>query len=104
MPKKQTAWGANVWDVPEALKARYHGCGHALVAIRNDEIVAIQYLEDLSDDFYFDDDTLAESGETERDRLESILSDIRVGAAAKFLAEMGAVHVGMLSCHEFVEM
>lgn len=104
MPDSISFDGRNVWKVPAELNSKYHGCGYAMVAIKNDKLVAIQYLADLDDSFYFDDEILEELGISQEQRLEQIASDLKTGQAAKFLNTLGNVHVGMMSCHEFVEL
>lgn len=96
--------GHNVWKVPAELHSKYHGCGYAMGAIKNDKLVEIQYFTDLDDSFYFDDEILQELGISQEQRLEQIASDLKVGQAAIFLNTIGNVHVGMLSCFEFVEL
>lgn len=80
-----------------------HGAGYALVAIKDDVLAAIQYLRHIDNEFDFDDDDL-DRGESVQDRLKKIIEDVRVGQVSKFLNTQGNVHIGMMSCYQFVEM
>lgn len=103
MVKTLTPYGADCYDVPENLHVQYHGAGYALVAIKDDVLVAIQYLRNIDGEFDFDDDDL-ECGESVHDRLKNIIADDRVGHVSKLLNSLGNVHIGMMSCYQFIEM
>jgi hypothetical protein len=94
----------NVYPIPDALHNDYHGSGYAIVAVKNNEVTAIQYLHKIDDEFYFDDDTLRETGETVGQKLTKLFADPRCGAVSKWMAELGSVHAGMVSCWEFIEL
>lgn len=103
MTAKTTFDGLQVFDVPETMYQQYHGAGYALVATNGGVLSAIKYLSDIDPDFDFDDDDL-EEGESVKDRLEAIISDERIGNFSKLLSSFGHVHIGMMSCYQFVEL
>lgn len=104
MPDSISFDGLNVWNVPPELAAQYHGCGYALIAIKDDKIKAIVYLSDIDESFYFDDEILDELNLTEQEMLEQIINDLKVGQVSKHLETIGSVHIGMMSSYEFVEL
>jgi len=84
----------NVFKVPEALADKYHGSGHALVAVTGGQIVDLAYLEDVLPDL-----DLEVPG-----ALHAALDDARLAPAVRRLQALGQVSFGMLSCWEFVEL
>lgn len=87
----------NVFKVPESLADKYHGAGHALAATVNGQLVDLVYLRDALPDLGLEDDTTGPIN-------ASMLSDARLGPTVRHLQALGQVHVGMLSCWEFVEL
>lgn len=83
----------NVFKIPDALEAKYHGCGIALASVTGGVIVNLVYLGDVLEDF---------SGE--QDDLPAVLNDERLGPTVRLLQSTGEVFVGMCSCWEFVEL
>jgi hypothetical protein len=81
----------NVFKVPESLAEKYHGCGHALAATADGELIDIVYLVDILPDF---DPAL----------LTELINDAKLAPTVRYLQSLGDVHVGMLSCWEFVEL
>lgn len=102
MPKQITAWGANYWKIPEELYAKYHGCGHAIAAIFNDEIVDIKYLRDIHPDFEIDIDEPTQ--EQEHEFVKGVIVNPLVGETIRYFQSLGEVSVGMCSSYEFVEL
>ena len=84
----------NVFKVPEALASKYHGSGHALVAVTGGQIVDLAYLEDVLPDL-----DLEFPG-----ALHAALDDVRLAPTVRRLQALGQVSFGMLSCWEFVEL
>ena len=80
----------NVFPVPESLATKYHGAGHALAAVSRGELVDFVYLDDIFPDY---------DGDARR-----AVSDPRIQQDVRALQEQGSVHIGMLSCMEFVEL
>ena len=81
-----------VFKVPDDLAEKYSGAGHALAASRDDRLVDIIYIGDILPDF--DEET----------DLADVINDERIGPHVKWLQAQGNVHIGMLSCGEFVEL
>lgn len=84
----------NVFKVPDALASQYHGAGHALAATTGGALIRIVYLSDVLPDYDPD----------EPGALQSALDDERLGPTVRELQALGALHVGMCSCWEFVEL
>lgn len=83
----------NVFKIPDALEAKYHGCGIALVSVTGGAIINLVYLRDVLEEF--DDDQAG---------LHTALADDRLGPTVRLLQSTGEVFVGMCSCWEFVEL
>jgi len=83
----------NVFKIPDALEAKYHGCGIALASVTGGQLVNLVYLNDVLDDF---------SGE--QADIQTALDDERIGPTVRLLQSTGEVFVGMCSCWEFVEL
>ena len=82
-----------VFKVPDALASKYHGSGYALAATLNGELIDIIYVDYVLPEF-----------EATRENMPSILADARMGPSVRHLQALGEVHVGMLSCWEFVQL
>lgn len=85
-----------VFKIPETLAAQYKGCGWALAAVRDGEVVELIYLRDILPCKEFEDD--------DGKFIPFAIMDARVGAASKKLDAVGAVSIGMLSAGEFCEI
>lgn len=83
----------NIFKIPDALEAKYHGSGIALASVTSGIIVNLVYLSDVLDDF---------SGE--QDDIPAALEDVRLAPTVRLLQSTGEVFVGMCSCWEFVEL
>ncbi len=83
-----------VLKIPEALARKYHGSGHAMVAVTGGQVVDLVYLEDALPDF--DPDA--------PNALVQALADERLGPSVRQLQALGRVSFGMLSCWEFIEL
>ena len=83
-----------VHKIPEALTHKYHGTGHALVAVTGGQVVDLVYLADALPDF--DPDAPG--------ALTAAVADDRLGPVVRQLQALGAVSVCMLSCWEAVEL
>lgn len=83
----------NVFKIPDALEAKYHGCGIALASVTGGVIVNLVYLRDVLEDF-----------DEEQDGVRAALTDDRLGPTVRLLQSTGEVFVGMCSCWEFVEL
>lgn len=84
-----------VYKIKENMHGKYRGCGYALVASLNDEILDIVYLRDIIEDFDDEDFT---------DNHEEILTDNKMAPTIRYLSSLGNVSVGMCSCYEFIEL
>jgi hypothetical protein len=82
-----------VFKIPDALEAKYHGCGIALASVTGGQIINLVYLRDVLEEF--DDDQAG---------LRTALNDDRLGPTVRILQSTGEVFVGMCSCWEFVEL
>lgn len=98
--KKLTDWivqklecNMTFYKVPDTLAHKYHGCGYALAATAGGQLVDIVYLDDLLPEFK---DTNAAA--------RAAINDPSIGPAVRQLEAQGGVHLGMLSCWEFVEL
>ena len=85
---------SNVFPVPDHLGEKYQGAGHALAASLGGELVDLVYIRDVLDDFDPD----------EPDALARAIDDARLGPTVRRLQSLGAVHVGMASSWEFIEL
>jgi len=83
-----------VHKIPESIAHKYHGSGHALVAVAGGQVVDLVYLDAALPDF--DPDA---SG-----ALVKALADQRLAPVVRRLQALGQVSMGMLSCWEFVEL
>lgn len=83
----------NVFKIPTALEAKYHGTGIALASVTSGVIVNLVYLRDELEDF---------SGE--QADIPAALNDDRLGPTVRLLQSTGKVFVGICSCWEFVEL
>ena len=92
--KKLEARTMNVYKIPEALASKYHGSGHALVAVTGGQVVDLVYLDDALPDFDPD----------QPGALMRAIDDPRLAPTVRRLQALGQVSVGMLSCWEFVEL
>jgi hypothetical protein len=92
--KKLEARTMNVYKIPEALASKYHGSGHALVAVTGGQVVDLVYLDDALPDFETD----------QPGALMPAIDDPRLAPTVRRLQALGQVSVGMLSCWEFVEL
>lgn len=84
----------HVLKVPDSLAQKYHGSGHALVAVLGGQLVDLVYLADILPEFEPD----------EPGALDAALVDLRLGPSVRRLQSLGEVSVGMLSSWEFVEL
>jgi hypothetical protein len=84
----------NVHKIPDSLAHKYHGSGHALVAVTGGEVVDLVYLDDALPDF----DPEAPGA------LVKALADERLSPAVRQLQALGQVSIGMLSCWDFIEL
>lgn len=91
---KLNARTMNVYKIPESLSTKYHGSGHALVAVTGGQVVDLVYLEDALPDF----DAEASGA------LVKALADARLGPTVRHMQALGQVSIGMLSCWEFIEL
>lgn len=91
---KLNARTMNVHKIPETLASKYHGSGHALVAITGGEVVDLVYLGDVLPDF--DPDVPG--------ALAAAVADDRLGQTVRQLQALGQVSVCMLSCWEAIEL
>lgn len=91
---KLNARTMTVHKIPEALAHKYHGSGHALVAVTGGQVVDLVYLEDVLPDF--DPDAPG--------ALVKALADARLGPSVRQLQALGKVSMCMLSCWEAVEL
>ena len=89
---KLNARTMTVLKIPEALASKYHGAGHALVAVTSGQVVDLVYLEGALPDF-----------DPEAPLIDA-LDDARLAPAVRRLQALGQVSFGMLSCGEFVEL
>ena len=76
----------------------YKGSGYALAVSKNGNIVDYKYLHEIHDDFYFEDTATLQSN------LASLTADERVKPIIADYVEKGDIHIGMVSCFEFVEL
>lgn len=83
-----------VHKIPDSLAHKYHGSGHALVAVNASEVVDLVYLGDALPDFDVD----------RPNALLMALADERLSPVVRQLQALGAVSVCMLSCWEAVEL
>jgi hypothetical protein len=83
-----------VHKIPETLASKYHGSGHALVAVMGGQVVDLVYLDDALPDF--DPDAPG--------ALVKALADERLSPTVRRLQALGQVSMGMLSCWEFIEL
>lgn len=81
----------NIYPVPDALASKYHGAGHALVAIANGQLIDLAYLADALSDY-------------DPGSLKAVISDQRLAPTVRQLQALGDVSVGMLSGWEFTEL
>lgn len=91
---KLNARTMNVHKIPESLAAKYHGTGHALVAVTGGQVVDLVYLEDALPDF----DPEAPGA------LVKAIADPRLSHSVRHLQALGQVSVCMLSCWEAIEL
>lgn len=82
-----------VFKIDGPLADKYHGCGYALAAVLNGQLVDIKYLDDI---FIFD------CGSIDAKEVPTLLNDQRLGPTVRYLQSLGEVFVGMCSCYEFV--
>ena len=82
----------NVYKIPEALASKYHGSGHALVAVTGGQVVDLVYLDDALPDLNPDVPLI------------NALDDQRLAPTVRRMQALGRVSFGMLSCWEFVEL
>lgn len=83
----------NVFKVPDALAKKYHGEGRGLAAIVDGQLVDIVYLSDLMPDFV-----------GERADVVTAITSAAIAPTVRRLQALGSVHMGILSCWEFVEL
>lgn len=83
-----------VYKIPKALSSKYHGSGHALVAVTGGQVVDLVYLDDALPDF----------DPEQPSALVKALADERLSPAVRRLQALGQVSMGMLSCWEFIEL
>lgn len=91
---KLNARTMTVHKIPSSLASKYHGAGHALVAVTGGQVVDLVYLEDVLPDF----DPEAPGA------LVRALADARLGPSVRQLQALGRVSVCMLSCWEAIEL
>ncbi len=89
------------YPIPEATASQYHGAGYALAATAGGQLVALRYLVDLAPEL---DEPLAEGGQTARAAVQRWIKSDAAGPAVRELQTLGAVHVGMCSSWELVEL
>lgn len=80
-----------VYKINDTLASKYHGSGHALVAVTGGQVVDLVYLKDVLPDF-------------EPDRLQTAINDERLAPTVRRLQVLGDLSIGMLSCWEFVKL
>ncbi len=85
----------NVFKIPQAgrLADKYEGAGHGLAATVNGELIDYVYLRSEFPDFDGDSESVME-----------LLDSPLIGPTVRRLQALGSVHVGMISCWEFVEL
>lgn len=81
------------YKVPDELENKYHGCGYALAATVDGRIIDIVYLADLLPEF-----------DGEQASAQAAIDDVRIVPKVRELQALGEVHLGMLSCWEFVQL
>jgi hypothetical protein len=91
---KLNARTMTVHKITDTLAHKYHGSGHALVAVTGGQVVDLVYLGDALTDF----DPEAPGA------LVKALADDRLGPTVRHLQALGQVSIGMLSCWEFIEL
>lgn len=80
-----------VFKIPESLYDSYKGAGHAVAAVKNDEIVDFFYVSDFIPEF-----------DPELDSLEDAIRDPRMIVPVNSLISKGEIYFGMCSSYEFV--
>lgn len=88
-----------VFKVPQTgpLADKYHGAGYALAATVNGQLMDIVYLADALPEF-------ADLEDLGPAAVASMLDTPGLAPTVRKLQALGQVHVGMLSCWEFVEL
>lgn len=81
-----------VYKVGDEIMHRYHGCGHAVAAVKDDRLVNFIYLKDAVPGW--DEDSPG--------REEDVFVNPAAQPAIHAMRAFGDVQVGMLSCCEFV--
>ncbi|MBS0414358.1 MAG: hypothetical protein JSR68_08295 [Proteobacteria bacterium] len=89
------------YPIPDTMSSQYHGAGYALAATVSGQLVALRYLADVAPEL---DEVLADGGHTARAAVQRWIASDAAGAAVRELQALGAVHVGMCSAWEFVEL
>lgn len=85
-----------VFKIPDTLADKYQGAGHALAASAGGQLVALVYLRDALPDLDIEADLDGIGAST--------VADERLAPTVRYLSSLGAVHIGMCSCWEFVEL
>lgn len=83
-----------VHKIPDTLAHKYHGAGHALVAVTGGRVVDLVYMADALPDF--DPDAPG--------ALTAAVADHRLGPSVRQLQAIGKVSVCLLSCWEAIEL
>lgn len=83
-----------VYQIPEALAAKYHGAGHALAAITSGQVIDLEYVQNALPDY--DPETPG--------AMQAAINDDRLGPTVRRLQALGQVSMGMCSGWEFVEL
>jgi len=84
-----------IYKVDDLLATKYQGAGYALAATTQNELVDIVYLRDLIEE--------PEDGFSRQDLLGAIESPM-LAKTVRELQALGDVHIGMLSCWQFVPL
>ncbi|MDH4451373.1 MAG: hypothetical protein QE265_12415 [Rhodoferax sp.] len=87
----------NVFPIPDALEAKYHGAGYALAASVNGQLVDVVYLRDAVPAF-------GELDEPGPDDVQAVIDKPELAPTVRKLQALGLVHVGMCSGWTFTEL
>jgi hypothetical protein len=82
-----------VFKIGDAIANQYRGCGHAIAAVANGEVVALRYLWELIPDYPADATAVD---------FQEAMNDPMVGSATREIRDKGDIYAGMCSCYEFV--
>jgi hypothetical protein len=84
----------------------YCGPGYALVAVRNNEVVAMRYLHEIDTefDYNYEDDSILKNNGTFEQKYRTIFADPRCDAVASDMEALGSVYKGLLVQWQFIEL